>query len=107
MSGFTTLEARKPLAKSIGGTYLAFYEDDSPVVIFLDDQPFVGVFSTAAKLAESMGQMQVQNYRLKQIANPDDFLNSVTGQQVRICLDPRVVNGKTRFTELIWEESLT
>lgn len=102
--GFTTLSGRKPV-KGIQGHYLAFYEDDQPVVLYLDDQPFVGLFSSPSRLAEAMHVVSVRNYRLKQVASAEAFLDSLDGQQVRICLDPRVVGGKTRFTELVWEEA--
>lgn len=99
------LSDRFTLDKTINNHYLAFYPDGSPIVLFLDNQPFVCVFSTTRRLQEKMEIVGIDKYQMKHIIHQDDFFKSLDGHPVRVMLDPYLHMGKTRFTELFWEKT--
>ena len=96
------LSDRFTLGKNILQHFLSFYPDGTPIVLFVDDQPFVSVYSTPRKLQEMMEIVNIDKYQMKHITDQDDFFKSLQGHPVRVMLDPYMHMGKTRFTELFW-----
>lgn len=89
---------------NVNGSLIAFHPDDQPVVCVIDNRPFVGLFTDAPRLARAMADMGVGAYHIKQVEQAEEFLTSLEGQGVALALDPRVENGKTRFTEIVWRD---
>lgn len=76
--------------------------DDQPVILTMPNNPshFVPVFSTESDLRAAMLQAQQKTYKIKQITDGLDFAKSIIEAKCRIMLDPRVVDGNTRWTEI-------
>jgi len=72
------------------------------------DEHFLLVFTTEEKLHLGIKEMGYDGeYKIKQITDIDDFLDSLRGQGVRVMLDPYIVDGeKTRWTELVEKSDL-
>lgn len=92
--------SKGPFTGTIQGLHLPFYSDGSPVVVFMADQPFVGLYSNRKLLQDAMKSIGVEKYTLRQIVDQSDFIKSVREQGVRIIVNPMVSQGKTRFTEV-------
>lgn len=76
--------------------------DEQPVFIKLEDVVFVAVFTTEEKLTAAARIFNC-SYRIKQIDNGIEFLDSVT-PHVRVMVDPWITaQGNTRFTEVAFE----
>jgi hypothetical protein len=75
---------------------------DQPVLMQTPNEQFVMVFSSEEKLRTEMKIVGVTNYKIKQVNDEKDFIQSCRGQGVRIALDVSVdvVGNKTRWTEL-------
>lgn len=86
---------------NIDGYLMALYDNDpsDPVLIVIEGQRFLPVYSTAEKLRESMNKINVTDYTIKQITDGRDFLDSVSNMNV--CADPYEHNGNTRFTNIL------
>ena len=78
---------------------------DQPVLINPPGQAdplFVMTFSSVEKLEAWMKVINVTDYKIKQVDDPGDFIESVvTDNSLRIMHDPYVHNGNTRWTELM------
>jgi hypothetical protein len=93
------MKARSELKSvSITGYAMALYDNDpsDPVLIMIENQTFLPVYSTAEKLNASMELMNIKDFTVKRITDGADFLESVGDLQV--CADPYIHNGNTRFT---------
>lgn len=68
----------------------------------LEDIDFFVIYSTVEKLEEDMRRVGVEKYRIKQIANGQDLVDSLAEENVRIMCDPYVdpTTDCTRFTEI-------
>jgi hypothetical protein len=73
-------------------------DEDQPVMVELNGTFFVPVFSTEAKLNESLLAKQVK-FAIKHIHNGSEFLASCL-PQMRVMVDPWITDhGTTRWTE--------
>jgi hypothetical protein len=86
---------------SLKEAYIVFYEDiEQPVTVTLEDQTFLPIFSTIEKLEEQLPIISPEfPTKIKKVTDFKEFFNSVGGK-IRLMLDPYVINGNTRFTEL-------
>lgn len=80
--------------------YLLPWRQEQPVSIIVEGVWFIAIFSTMKKLEQSMEFAGVKEYSIKQIDDGIDFIDSIKEQGGRIMLDPYIVNGNTRFTEI-------
>lgn len=72
---------------------------DHPVMVKIEGQDFVPIYSTAAQLHASMLELRVPvPYTVKRISNGREFMDSLNEQRVHVCLDAHRVGAKTRFT---------
>jgi hypothetical protein len=73
----------------------------------MPDNPhyWIPVFSTQEKLEKSCAELSIVDYKIKQITDGYDFLDSLREQNVRVMLDPYAVisENKTRWTEIVLE----
>ncbi len=75
---------------------------DRPVMIRIEGQLFVPIYSAEDKLHASMLECGWRaDYTIKQILDGRDFLNSLTEQGLPVCLDPHHVGEVTRFTRCL------
>lgn len=77
---------------------------DQPVFLTVSDArafKWVTVFSTVEKLHEMMELCGVKDYKIKHIQDGKEFAFSILEDgRYRIMLDPRMVDGKVRWTEV-------
>jgi hypothetical protein len=92
-----------------GKTFLSPFQEvpaapcDQPVFIQMPniETLFVAVFDDEDKLHKSMEEVGITDYKIKQVTDVKDFIESVCSQGCRIMLNPwRTDNGTTRWTEL-------
>lgn len=79
---------------------------DQPVYITLPntDALWCVVFSDADALRASMKFMGIEEYKIKEVKDGQEFAESLLASgQVRLMLDPRVdtTEGKTKWTEIV------
>jgi hypothetical protein len=75
------------------------WNTDRPVMVIIEGQRFVPVYSSEDKLRASMVECGWdQEYTIKQVTDGRDFLDSLNEARVFVCLDPHLVDGVTRFT---------
>ncbi len=67
-------------------------------------EQFIPVFSSEELLSAGMASIGITEYKIKEIDNLKVAIASIKEQGCRIMLDPHVVDGKTRWTELGREE---
>jgi hypothetical protein len=83
-----------------GYVFWVFEDNQQPVLMELDNNQFLPVFTTPEKAAV-MREKVAESLRLKQITDHHEFCDSVAGK-VRVVVDPvedKVAN-KTRWLEL-------
>ena len=109
------MEARHPTEKllsepktiNITGYLTPFKQNGQPHLIQMPGNPhfWLAVFSSLVRLEESCAELGFVGYRIKQIDDGRDFIESVMEGGVRIMLDPYRVTSenKTRWTEIILE----
>ena len=91
---------------SITGFLSPFRQDNQPhlVEMPMDKYLWATVFSDVEKLKESCKFLGVFNYKIKQIEDGEDFANSLFEHNIRIMLNPYIINDngiyKTRWTEI-------
>jgi hypothetical protein len=87
----------------ITGNLLA-YKDGQPVFLNIEGHCFIAIFSTVEKLHMALREMQIWDYKIKQIDDGFEFIDSLEGK-VRIARDPWTTEQKTvRFTEVVPSE---
>ena len=73
---------------------------EQPVLVFIEQIPFLPIFTTEARLRQTMQDIGISDYKIKQIEDGREFLESVI-DQIRIASDPWITDrGTTRFTEV-------
>lgn len=84
------------------GMAMAVHPSGQPVMIELDGGRFVVVCSTRDKMEAVLDRIDIRDYRMKQITEGRDFVDSVLfpGSPVRLMVDPYIHEGNTRFTEV-------
>lgn len=81
------------------GKLIATFLNGQPVNVILEDTIFICIFSTKEKLETSMKEMNIDQYKIKEITDGPDFLDSV--KEYRVMLDPWITERMTtRFTEI-------
>ena len=82
---------------------------DQPVILYLQEWPFVAIFDDEDKLHEQMLLAKTGEYKIKLITDLDDFIISVIESGVRVMYNPYPHNGNMRWTELFapGQEELT
>lgn len=82
---------------------------DQPVILYLQEQPFVAVFDDEEKLREQMKLANAGEYKIKMLTDLEEFLVSVTEAGIRVMYNPYPHNGNMRWTELFapGQEGLT
>lgn len=95
---------KKPI--NLTGKFTPFWEDNSPIFMKIfesefGDATFIVVYSTLEKLRDAMEHQNIQDYKIKHIDNGRGFATSVVEGGFRIMLDPYVVDGKVKWTEVV------
>lgn len=89
----------------ITGCLSPFHENGQPWLIQLPNNPshWVAVYSTEEKLRQGCIDLNILDYRIKQITDGIDFLNSICSSGVRVMLNPYSIleENKTRWTEIL------
>jgi hypothetical protein len=91
----------EPKPVSITGCLCPF-KDEQPCFVEMpnNSQIWIAVFSTNNKLNRSCAELGIVDYVIKEITDGNDFLESIVKLDIRIMLDPYVVENKTRWTEV-------
>lgn len=97
--------------RSVGAVKLTGYfclfqkEIEQPHIITLPENSaiWITVFSSVDKLEEFCADAKITEYKIKQITDGRDFVQSLAEQGVRVMLDPFAMRSenKTRWTEVI------
>jgi hypothetical protein len=96
-------EFRLPWQK-LQGCLVPFYAlDGSPVPLVLPGNSsfFIPCFDDDDKLREMLKVTKITGYEIKQITDPEEFVFQVTQSGMRIMYNPHIVEGHTRWTEII------
>lgn len=82
-----------------------FWPNGQPVLIEMPDikQRFVAAFTHVDKLRLSMYLLGIEGYVIKQVTDTLDFIKSVREGGCRVMGDPYVIDGRTRWFELMDE----
>ena len=95
----------QPRGIAVSGYFSPFHHNDQPWLIQMPNNPsyWLAVFSSVEKLEESCADLGIRDYKIKQITDGRDFVESIIEQGVRIMLDPYAVRSenKTRWTEVV------
>lgn len=81
----------------------AWLETGQPVTLMIDGNltdRWVPIFETPAILYERMAALQIEGYKVQQIEDGFEFLNSIWEGGVRTCYNPRMEDGKAKWTEI-------
>lgn len=78
------------------------YQESQPITVLVENIKFIPIFTCIEKLESCMNFLNIKDYTIKEIKNSIDFLNS-TIPHYRIARDLHIVNGNTRFTEILSE----
>jgi hypothetical protein len=83
------------------GLFVAFHHAvNAPIVVTINDEVFVPPFTTRRKMHEVVSTLITGRYRIRQINNARDFIESVRGKR-RVMIDPHTTAlGNTQFSEL-------
>ena len=83
------------------GLFVAFHHAvNAPLVVTIDDEVFVPLFTTRRKMHEVVCTLISGRYRIRQINNESEFIESVRGK-MRVMIDPHTTAlGDTRFSEV-------
>ncbi len=86
----------------IQGTLLPVRPDGSPVALRLPGNPstFVMLFDDAEALRREMDRIHTTDYLIKRVTDGREFVADARACGLRIMLNPYVVNGNTRWTEI-------
>lgn len=87
-------------AVDLTGKLLPCWHTGQPVLVVLEDDTFLPLFTDVERLHAHMKSSGVQGYKVMHVDHGPSFLASVIGQ-VRVMLDPWFTDrGTTRFTEV-------
>ncbi len=88
----------EPYFRDITGTFMPWLKGQ-PVVIHIEGEIFVPVFSSVGKLHASVKDFGDPGcYSIKVVDNGNDFLASINEAGISVCLDPHRDGKVTRFT---------
>lgn len=92
-------------AVKVTGFLSPFRHNDQPWVLKMPNNPscWIAIFSSVEKLEEACADLNIRDYKIKQITDGRDFVESIIEQGVRIMLDPYAIRSenKTRWTEVV------
>jgi hypothetical protein len=95
-----------PVSIAVTGFFVPFLENGQPCLITPPDHSnfWVAIFSTVDKLEESCAEFKIPKYKVKQISDGNEFLQSIFDAKIRVMLDPYLMKSenKTRWTEVKW-----
>lgn len=90
---------------NITGCLSPFKENGQPWLVQLPGNPsyWVAVYTTEEKLRAGCVDLNIQNYRIKEVTDGVDFLDSICSAGIRVMLNPYSIRSenKTRWTEIL------
>jgi hypothetical protein len=102
--GFREVSMHKRSDKEIpidltGYALIVYQEDNQPYLLLIENVHFLPVFSTIEKAYECLAFAPPDRpIKPMRIDDGYEFLDSVQGQ-VRVAIDPYIIDGKTRWLE--------
>lgn len=90
---------------NIDGYFSPFAYNDQPHLVELPDNPnkWIVVFSNVDALKKSCEFLNIKDYKIKRIDDGLDFIDSLKPYGIRVMANPYVINGNTRWTEVLGE----
>lgn len=89
----------------ITGCLSPFRQNGQPWLIQLPDNPsyWVAVYTTEEKLRAGCIDLNIHDYKIKQVTDGIDFIDSICSVGIRVMLNPYSVReeNKTRWTEIL------
>lgn len=98
----------EPQKIDVTGCVSPFKHDYQPWLIqrSKDSDYFVAVFATEQLLKVGCVDFGIGDYKIKQITNGIDFLESIKNANCRVMLNPYNLRNKTRWTEFYLDGGL-
>ena len=80
---------------------------ESPVLVHLTNIPgehFVAIFTKEQDLHDAMRLFGVYTYKIKKVDDLTECITSIREAGVRVMMNPHVVDGSTRWTEICLDD---